>query len=237
MIVKKRIKRLLALALSAVLSVTLCAAVFAKEDNGDPEVELIAEFDSEVFDDDTQPSFTCAFGTHEKSPEGTSAKLTFETEGCELTTSELFGYSTIALDKYVCKQSQNGGFYPNYGETVTFEPKADKGLIKAHLDIKDAGNTTVHQKDLTVWFIRRDGAIAISDEGYEGCEKSLDKPLYRVLLFMKTPLGTVTKVLLLILFGGGMYCLLHHKDIKRRIKARKALKQEKKTNKGGNDNG
>ena len=237
MILKNRIKRLAAFMLSAVMSVTLCAAVLADDEGGDPEVELIAEFDSEVFDDDTQPSFTCAFGTHEKSPEGTSAKLTFDTEGCELISSEQFGYSTIALDKYVCKQSQNGGYYPNYGETVTFEPQADKGVVKAHLEIKDADNNTTHQKDLNVWFIKRDKVIAISDEGYDGCEKALDKPLYKVLLFMRTPLGTVTKIVLLILIGGGMYCLLHHKDIKRRFKARKALKLEKKNNNGGTDNG
>jgi hypothetical protein len=227
MILKNRIKRLAAFMLSAVMSVTLCAAVFADDEGGDPEVELIAEFDSEVFDDDTQPSFICAFGTHEKSPEGTSAKLTFDTEGCELITSELFGYSTIALDKYVCRQSQNGGYYPNYGETVTFEPTADKGNITAHLEIKDAQNNITHQKDMSVLFNRRDCAIAISDEGYEGCEKALDKPLYKVLLFMKTPLSTVTKILLIILLGGVMYCLLHYKDIRRRIRSRKALKKEK----------
>ena len=228
-----RLRKLAAVLLCGVLFASLCINACADEENGDPDTELIAEIDDEVVDDDESPVFTVAFGTHEKMPEGTSAKLTLEAEGGELITSDLFGYSTIALDKYVCTQSTNGGYYPRYGEKVQFKADADKGVIKAHLDIKDSSDTVIRHKDLDVCFIRRDGAIALSDEGYETCEKSLDKPLYRFLLFMNTPAGTVTKIFLIVLLGGGMYCLLHYKDIKRRIRSRKALKLEKK-NKGGN---
>ena len=223
-----RLRKLAAVLLCGVLFASLCINACADEENGDPDTELIAEINDEVVDDNESPVFTAAFGTHEKMPDGTSAKLTLEAEGCELSTSELFGYSTIALDKYVCTQSANGGYYPQYGEKVQFKANADKGVIKAHLDIKDSSDTVIRQKDLNVWFIKRDGAIAISDEGYDECEKILDKPIYKLLLFMNTPAGTVVKILLIVLLCGGMYCLLHHKDIKRRIRSRKALKEEKK---------
>ena len=220
-----RLRKLAAVLLCGVLFASLCINACAGEED---DTKLIAEMNDEVFADDESPLFTVAFGTHEKMPDGTSAKLTLTAEGCELLTSELFGYSTIALDKYVCTQSANGSFYPQYGEKVQFTANADKGVVKAHLDIKDSSDTVIRQKDLNIWFIKRDGMIAISDEGYDACEKSLDKPLYKFLLFMNTPAGTVTKIFLIVLLGGGMYCLLHHKDIKRRIRAHKALKNEKK---------
>jgi len=229
------LKKIAAFLLAAVVSVTFGALAFAQEYD-DPEIELTPEFDNEVFDDegDYPVEFTIGFGTHTKMPDGTSAKLVLyagvgcEIEGMDENDERIYGYSSIASDKYVCKTSANGGYYPNYGETVRLKPFDNTCPFKAELTISDKDGNVIHKKEMQLYILKRDGVIAISDEGYDDAEQKLDKPLYKLLLFLKTPLGTAVKIVLFVLLIGIAYLTLNYKSVRRKIRQRRADKQQRK---------
>ena len=224
------------------VSMVLCCVTAAAFEADDPDIELTPEFDNEIFDDvgDYPVTFTIGFGTHMQSPDGTSARLVlYADEGCEIegmdeNAQRIYGYSSIASEKYVCKQSSNGGFYPNYGETVKLKPISEKTTLKASLTISDKDGSIIHTEETCVYILKREDVIVLSDEGFDDAQQKLDKPLYRVLLFMKTPLGTVIKIILAVLIVGAAYVMLHYKTIRQRIRSRKALREEKRARKEGN---
>ena len=238
------LKKIAAFLLAAVVSVTFGALAFAQEYD-DPEIELTPEFDNEVFDDegDYPVEFTIGFGTHTKMPDGTSAKLVLyagvgcEIEGMDENDERIYGYSSIASDKYVCKTSANGGYYPNYGETVRLKPFDNTCPFKAELTISDKDGNVIHKKEMQLYILKRDGMIAVSDEGYDDAQQKLDRPLYRIMLFLKTPLGTVIKIIAFILLAGLAYVSLNYKHIRSIIRSRRAKANEKLSGNGGNDNG
>ncbi len=245
-------KKIAAFLSAAALSAVCCITALAGEAD-DKETELIPEFDNEIIDDagDYPVQFTIGFGTHEKMPDGTSAKLVlYSGEGCEIEGMDengqrVYVYSSVASDRYVCRKSSNGGYYPTYGEIVRLKPQGEQNLFRAVLMVSDRDNNELHSKETYVYILKRDNVIVLSDTGYDDCEEKLDKPLYRVLLFFKTPLGTVTKILLFVLLVGGMFSLLHMKEIKRYFRAKKAKRREriieqpheKISDDGGKDNG
>lgn len=231
---RNRIRQLAAIVLTCVLSVTFAAFVCAEEYD-DPETELKAEFTNEVFDDDGEypVEFTIGFGTHTKMPEGTSAELIIRAdegvsvEGMDDRGVRVYSYSSIASDRYVCRTSSNGGFYPSYGEAVRLKPFDAKDTVLFTLYIQDKEGGIIHTEQARVYTVKRDGIIAVSSEGYDDAEQKLDKPFYRLMLFLKTPLGTAAKIAAFIILAGGMYSALHYKDIKRFFKAKKALRRER----------
>ena len=93
--------------------------------------------------------------------------------------------------------------------------------------MKDKDGSIIHTEQARVYTVKRDGIIAVSSEGYDDAEQKLDKPFYRLMLFLKTPLGTAAKIAAFIILAGGMYSALHYKDIKRFFKAKKALRRER----------
>ena len=238
------LKKIAAFLLAAVVSVTFGALAFAQEYD-DPEIELTPEFDNEVFDDegDYPVEFTIGFGTHTKMPDGTSAKLVLyagvgcEIEGMDENDERIYGYSSISSEKYLCRQSTNGGYYPSYGETVRLKPFDNTCPFRAVLTISDKDGNVIHKKEMQLYILKRDGVIAVSDDGYDDAEQKLEKPLYRALLFLKTPLGTAIKITAFIILVGLAYVSLNYKYIRGKIRSRRALKAEKLSGNGGNNNG
>lgn len=225
------VKRIAALLSAAVIM----SAAAAAQEYDDPDVELVAEFDNEVVDNtgEYDIEFTVGFGTHMQLSADNSAKLVITAENAELEGADesgerVYGYSSIANEKYVCTQSSSGGYYPNYGETVRARPTAEKGAVNARLTISDGDNNITHTEEMRVYILNRDNVIVISDEGYDDCEKKLDKPLYKLLLFLKTPLGTAVKIVLFVLLIGIAYLTLNYKSVRRKIRQRRADKQQRK---------
>ena len=236
--------RLSALFVCAYMFITASVTALAHESD-DPEIELTPEFKSEVLDDtgDFPVEFTIGFGTHSNMPDGASAKLVLSADsGCEIegmddNAQRIYGYSSVANEKYVCQKSSNGGYYPNYGETVRLHPGGEKCTFKASLTISDKDNSVIHSEDTNVYILSRDDVIVLSDTGFDDCEQKLDKPFYKFMLFLKTPLGTVIKIVAFIFFVLLGFGILERKRIRMFFRRRKALKREKLSGKGGNENG
>ncbi|MBR1750175.1 MAG: hypothetical protein IJ740_04700 [Ruminococcus sp.] len=240
----KRIKKLTAALISGALSVLLCVAAYAADTDSD-EVELIAEYDSEVADNvgDYPVEFTVGFGTHTKMPEGAYAKLVLyagvgcEIEGMDENDERIYGYSSLSNEKFLCRQSANGGYYPSYGETVRLKPFDTTCPFRAVLTISDKDGNVIHEKETRLYILNRDGIIVLSDVSFDDCEQKLQKPFYRVMIFLRSPLGTAVKILAFVLIVILAFGILERKRIKMYLRNKKALKKERLSAKGGNDDG